>query len=460
MHLISCLCINIHQGISKLNFSRQICKIYQIFMYMKMYSQYILLFILMCIQSNIVHAQTGIHYYTDSALLDYNTSIVDIKESADGNTLYLLGKIENEDFTYTEGPWFARLDKSAQMIFARGWFEERMNDVLNIILLPLNKQNSKAKIYGNTRQGQFFNTYYKVVNDKAQKSSDFETLTIYSSLLRSVYDIGNGQSYELWLVQDSNYTYNIRLKRTNTLTGKVLKSININSKLDEEVDKMDILTSDSSIVLLSKSFDSPYLDSYSSTLFRVSSNGDSIWTKAIPESNGFKTQAVCIRKNNESLKEQILISCCVPDSNAKIIALDIKGNVIQRKEFSNLKINGMLSYNNYTLIFGSENDTIGSNMQQRIVSRARILELDSNLNIVKQFKHTNLYKPDIDFKGIMHRPFSTELYCATVLSNGRIAFGGRAYLPKDCSPEGQPSSFTNRPLLIVLDKNLSFNDTE
>ena len=77
--------------------------------------------------STIAFSQTGIFFYTDSALLRNNIRIMNIRENPETNEIYLLGKAENEDFSNIEGFYFARIDKNGEKVFSKLSNENNLN---------------------------------------------------------------------------------------------------------------------------------------------------------------------------------------------------------------------------------------------------------------------------------------------------------------------------------------------
>jgi len=399
----------------------------------------------------IAHAQNGVFYYTDSSSLNYNTRIVDIKENTETNEIYLLGKVENEDFSKVEGFYFARVDESGKSIMTTISNESNLYDINNMILMPKTDfdKNAVVKIYGSTRSDGFFSSFNKIVDKEGKSATSMASMVTFSTLFKSVFDVGNGTSLAVLSALGNNRLFNLRVSLTGNADGYSLMYKKVVSTFNEEASQI-IMLKDSSIIILAKRYASDF-SYYTSVLWKLAQNGDSVWCKEIEESKNFIDHSICADKTGQIYYAYNNVTDAAVNSESTIFILDDKGEVKEKKTIANINVKGMLVLkNNNILLYGNKFKTETSIISTTI-KRASLSIINSKLDLIKHDELSATDAPDKDIPGIAPPPCSTDILCAIQLKDGRIACAGRVFMPEDCSPTMSLfSTKTNRPLLILI----------
>jgi hypothetical protein len=144
------------------------------------------------------------------------------------------------------------------------------------------------------------------------------------------------------------------------------------------------------------------------------------------------------------------------ECSTQLFTLDSNGTQIQMTETSEICANGVLTLNNGNIfLYGSKYQAVGN----YIITKAAYTLYDPAMKIVKEDMMGMIDGPDAYLPGlyISMFPTSSDFLTAIQLSDGRIACGGRVYMPRETTPVAiQTSERYNRAFLVLMDDNGNF----
>lgn len=397
-------------------------------------------------------AQTGVYWFGDSTSSLANNRIISMKENTNGD-LFLLGKA-SDNFYQNPKPYWAVCDKAGKLKSqttlatsnkyyeinnfticspdrVRIWGTETVNDRLTI---SLNTINAKGEVQGSDA----------IMTNTATLTGDVCQLdATYAVLAKTVQSSSTGK-YHI-----SIYKYN--LQDDQQAWYKTLATDD-----NEEASKVFALK-DGSLIVLGKLYNEQ-LTSYTSVLYKLSAAGETIWKKQLDAYSKFYAHDV-----SEGPNKSLVYICSwgnetVPVATTKVFSLDSNGKSISMNEIEELRANGVLTLANGNIfLYGAVFKTVGI----AIISKAATRIFSPAMKPLKEEEMGMLDGPDAFLPSmyISSFPTASDFLTAIQLKDGRIACGGRVYMPADSNPATiAESDRYNKAFLVLMDANGKFRE--
>lgn len=375
------------------------------------------------------YGQTGVQYFLNDNLEFPNSKIVDLIET-DNSNLVLLAELSDEKYKMHQ----------VDLIKVNLNNKEISNNIIAVDnlynLLFLKKEGNSMKVFGNSSLNKAYKPLTLTLNKTCELESKTEEPVVFSTLIS---DIIEGINYRLVLYTKVGKAekYNISLHKINLVSGKVEWLKKISSEQNEEADKV-VIGPEGNLFILGKKYNDEVTE-YVPIIYKLDANGEQVWKKAIDVPSNFNKQSITI--SNES---HIIYICGYTKnptgfSESRIIKFSEHGEEITNTEITDFSANGILKLaNGNYLVYGSKFLVD----QKQIITKGKYALVGKNLSLLKSKALNEKDKPDCDLNtGIKT---SSDFLAAKELSSGKIALGGKVYMPINEVKKN------NVPLLLII----------
>jgi hypothetical protein len=397
-------------------------------------------------------AQTGVSWFGDSTSDYVNNRIISIKESNDGD-LFLLGKATDAAYNNIH-PYWAVCDKAGKLktqvtLPTTNNFYELNNFTVC--------SADKIRIWGTETVNDRLTMSINTVNAAGAITEQNAMLTTTTTLTGDVCQLNNDTAVLAKTVQSSSTgKYHISIYKYNVQNDQQAWYKTLATDDNEEASKIFPMK-DGSLIVLGKLYNEK-LTAYSTLIYKLSSAGEMIWKKQLSGYDTFYAQGISEGKNKS------LIYICstgvetLATGTTEIFQLDSNGNEISKKEMDNIRANGVLTLNSGNIfLYGSHYQKVGI----YIISKACYKIYSPDLKEIKtdemgMFDGPDAYLPSLF---ISVYPTASDFITAIQLKDGRIACGGRVYMPYPAPPE--KIMFTDRhnnAFLVLMDADGKFRE--
>jgi hypothetical protein len=382
-----------------------------------------------------VFGQQGIFYFKSDNNMLPNSRVLDITETQDGNLL-LLTKNSDKDYKDPRAGLIAVNNDGSQ-----GYFNviEEMSfyDINSISVLP----NNNYKISGNFSLNQIFRPQHLIVDAKGRLIDTHAESAVYSTHLEDIVQVNENEALALMTKNSKVELFNINLHYVSLLDNKVKWIKKISSEMNEEANQI-IIANNGDYLVLGKKYNEDMSD-YVPIIYRLNAKGELLWKKGVIVPSNFYVQRLANGRDGE-----IIYSCGYTNNptgfaETRMIKFNSKGDQISTTVLEDFSINGVLELeDNKYCLYGSKFDVD----KKQVVTRAKYVIVDYSLKAVKSdFLSTN-DKPDIDAGS---KKTTSDFICGKVLPDGRIALGGRVFMPKT----KKEMATLDNALLVILAPN-------
>ncbi len=401
------------------------------------------LFLLLCFLPAISFSQTGVSWFGDSTSILLNNRIISIKEGSNGD-IYLLGKASDGVYN-NPSPYWAICDKAGKLKSQTTLTTtNKYYEVNNFTICAFNR----FRIWGTEVVDNRFTISLNTINTQGEVQGTDAILTSTNTLTGDVCQLNKEYAVFAKTVQSSNTgKYHISLYKYNVLDDQQVWYKTLTTEENEEASKVFALK-DGSVIVLGKLYNDQ-LTAYSSILYKLSATGEMLWRKEMTTCSGFYAQGVSESKNKGLIYICSTGNESVPESSTKMFSLDSNGTLIIMKEVEDIRANGVLTLANGTIfLYGSAFKTVGT----YIVSKAAFQIFSQEMAPLKQDEMGMVDGPDAFLPGlyISAYPTASDFLTAIQLADGRIACGGRVYLPIETSAEAILESGRHNLAFLVL----------
>jgi hypothetical protein len=224
--------------------------------------------------------------------------------------------------------------------------------------------------------------------------------------------------------------YNINVYKFDLNTNKQTWYKKISSEENEEADQI-ITLKDGNIIIIGKKYNEG-MTSYVPIIYKLDSEGNKIWKKGISVPENFYTHSIAANSSG------ILFYICnysresTGASETRIITISTTSDVIKYETIKEISANGILALNNDNFFVYGSNILVNDS---RVITKAKYLIIDSELNEIANHEMCAKDFPDSSYpKEISMMPSSSDIHSAIQLSDGRIACGGRIFMPQSIEP--------------------------
>lgn len=396
------------------------------------------------------YAQTGIFYFGDTSKTLINSRIIAMKESSAGE-LYLLGKTSDENYSNLHPGWYVA-DKTGKVLVQKTL--EVSNPLYELNNLVVDK-DGKIMIWGTETSNDRQTPYVKAINRKGENKMNDYIMTNTTTLTGDVQQCDTNNAVFAKTVKSStNGKYHISIYKYSLTDSQQEWYKTLQVEKNEMASKLLVLK-DNSIVLLGRLYDDN-LTSYTSLIYKISDKGEIIWRRELTIYTSFFQQGISEGKNGK------LIYVCsnneerIAKGETQVITLNTNGEIENKTELKDIRSNGIITLKNGNIfLYGSHYHTEGNN----IIIKAKYFIFDNDLKKVKEDEMGMIDAPDALLPGLAMTvfPTSSDFIAAIQLTDGRIACGGRVYMPLETSPDKIiTSARANKSLLVLMDKDGNF----
>lgn len=409
-----------------------------------------LLFLLLCILPAISFSQTGVSWFGDSTSKLVNNRIISIKESSNGD-LYLLGKASDGVFN-NPNPYWAVCDKTGKLKSQTTLAASNKYYEINNFTIC---SSDRFRIWGTETVNEKLTISLNTINAQGEIQGTDAIMTNTNTLTGDVCQLDNEYAVLAKTVQSSSTgRYHISIYKYNLLNDQQTWYKTLTTEDNEEASKVFALK-DGSIIVLGKIYNEQ-LTAYTSLIYKLSPAGELLWKKNLNAYSTFYAQGISEGKNKTLFYICSTGNESIPESSTKVYSLDSNGTLISVKEIEDIRANGVLTLKNGNVfLYGSTFKTIGA----YIISKATFIIFTSEMNSLKQDEMTMMDGPDAFLPSlyISAYPTASDFLTAIQLADGRIACGGRVYMPAETSPPAIITSERyNKAFLVLMDAEGKF----
>lgn len=410
------------------------------------------LLLLLFSPAGFLFSQTGVFWFGDSTSSSVNNRIISIKENPDGG-LFLLGKASDRDYKNIH-PWWAVTDKSGKLTTQKTVATtNQIYDLANFTVC----EKDKVRIWGTETVNNRLTILLNTIDLKGELPGSDMMMTNTTTLCGDVYQLDADNAILAKTVQSSRTgKFHISLYQYNVKTDAQQWYKTLDSELNEECTKIFVMK-DGSIILLGKLYNEER-SAYTSLLYKLSSTGEIVWRKDFEAYNTFFNQGI------SEGKDKSLIYVCSTGSekeitgSTKIYTIDADGNASLSKELNNIRANGILTLKSgKVFVYGSHMQKTGN----YIITKASYKLFDAGLKNESSDELGMMDGPDAFLPSLAMTawPSSSDFLTAIQLADGRIACGGRVYMPEQTAPDKIiKSARTNKALLVLMNAEGKFRN--
>ncbi len=407
-----------------------------------------LFMLLVLAQTIYVSGQTGIFYYPNPSENYVNNKLLALTE-APNQEIYLLGKLSNASYEKSI-PYFCRVDKRGNLLIENSLTKHQIYDLSDLFIL----NNQRVKAFGSRRQGPIFAPWIVTLNTKGDIVKEKSDYVVYSTIMNDVTNIDGKNLMIAETKVDNNKLYNINLVKLDAQKDETLWSKRVESDLNEEASTIKALK-DGNLLVLGKKYSSDLSD-YSPVLYKVNPSGKPLWRVGIPVPDNFYAQDIA-----EDSKGNLIYMCSyskeyMGTNETRVIKLNSEGQKITHNVILDISANG--------LVMKPEDKSVlyGSNIKvhnKRPITKGKFVVIDSDLKPLREHELSKTDKPDSEMPDDVAKnlPTTSDLTTGILLKDGRVALGGRIYMPSNpaqANPYGNDRN--NFALLMILDETGRF----
>jgi len=392
-------------------------------------------------------SQTGVYYYANDNIDYPNTRILSLTE-ANNKEIYVLGKSSSLNYDINV-PYFARIDKRGNLLVQKNLKASSLFDLQELIILP----NQYIQIYGSEQKAGKFLPYIKTINAVGEVKDTDINFSVYSTIINDLTTFSEDHVLVVETKLGKLEKYNINVYKFNLEENKQDWYKKISSEVNEEADQI-ITLKDNNIVIIGKKYNDE-MTSYVPIIYKLDSEGNKIWKKGISVPENFYTHS--IDANSEG---RLFYTCnysreSTGASETRVITISPNSDVLKYETLQEISANGILALSNDNFFVYGSNILVN---ESRVITKAKYLIIDPELNILKTHEMSNIDFPDNKFpEGLNIMPTSSDINVAIQLSDGRIACGGRIFMPQTLEADKILSSQKqNNGFLILLDDHGNF----
>ena len=395
-------------------------------------------------------AQTGVFWFGDTTSKYVNNRIISIRENSDGD-LFLLGKAT--DAAYQDiHPYWAVCDKSGKLktqvtLPTTNNFYELNNFIIS--------GPDKIRIWGTETSGNRLTMSLNTITAKGEISEQNAMLTTTTTLTGDVCQLDAETAVLAKTVQSSaTGKYHISIYKYKVQNDEQVWYKTLATEDNEEASRVFAMK-DGSLIVLGKLYNES-LTAYSTLIYKLSAAGDMTWRKTISAYDSFYAQGISEGKNKG------LIYICstgvetMATGTTEIFQLDSGGNEISKREINDIRANGVLTLKNGNIfLYGSHYQKSG----MTIITKACYKIYSPGLESVKEDEMGMFDGPDAYLPGlyITEFPTASDFITAVQLADGRVACGGRVYMPTTSDPDQILfSSRYNNAFLVIMNADGKF----
>lgn len=393
---------------------------------------------------NLTKSQTGVFYFSNSSIDYHNTRVISLKE-AKNKEIYLLGKSSNANYEKSV-PYFARIDKKGNLLLQKNLEATSLYDIKEMAILP----SQYIQIYGSEKKAGKFVPYIRTINSHGNLKTTDSDFSIYSTLINDLAVIDDNHIIVTETKLGKEDKYNINIYQYNLKTNKQVWYKKISSEVNEEADQV-LIDQNNNIIVLGKKYNED-MTVYVPIIYKLDSTGNIKWKKGITVPENFYTHGIAVNS-----KGKLFYTCnysreSTGSCESRIISIASTSEELQYETLQDISANGIISLKDDLFFIYGSNILVTEN---RVITKAKYLVINENLEILKSHEMSDIDVPDKDFikgKGIL--PSSSDILTAIQLSDGRIACGGRIFMPENTNPEKiLTSPRQNNAYLLFIDSD-------
>ena len=414
-------------------------------------------------------SQTGIFYWNDT--LTSNNWITSIAQTPKGD-IYMAGTVTDADDKNPQ-PIFIRTDKNGMLLVKKVVEAPGLFQLIDFLLLPkasnCNVDCYSLKLFGTKAESGVPSFYTQPLSANGEPQGTEATLSNSPQIMGDIAPINDSENYFSFSRHSTGYPYNVRLIKEKyrevkdaSFPGFVAmqeKYIAIHSDNNELCQGVIPDSNEFVFLFCSRNYSANNADA---VLYKISLKTDSIvWTREISSRMNIATPGIFKGSNNTLIMLLNYSDNLVADSGkTRLLQINMTtGDTVAINKSFNLRSSGllMLKNGNYVLYGGrlQTNKDLGNNVS----IKGKWIVLDKNFNTVKEDEMGMFDEPDATLPSLAMtvNPTMSELNKAVQLSDGRIAFAGRVYMPNHTSPnEIIYSRYYNKPMLFITDQSGNF----
>lgn len=381
----------------------------------------------------VAFSQTGIYTFTSNNTDLPNAKTLGIIENS-SNQVILLNICSNANYK----------KHSIQMVEINNLGEKIYDAEINIpnlheLIKIENYSFNKLAVFGNTSLNKTYNPFQILINNKGEIVTNNTLHQVYSTLVSDII-VNDNNFMLLYSKVGKNDLYNISLHKISKNDGSVIWLRKISSENNEEADNI-VATEQGNFYILGKKYNDEVTE-FIPIIYYVNSNGEQLWKKALDIPSNFNSQSLIIDKND-------LIYICsytksqTGFSETKIYKLSETGEVMHSNSLPDFSSNGIITINSELYL------TYGSQFvvdKKQVVTKGKYVLVNKQLSDVFKKTLDKNDKPDAGMN--WNTKSSSDFTCATTLSNGKVAIGGKVFMPTNNTGEKFNSS-----LLMIINKD-------
>lgn len=407
-------------------------------------------------------SQTGIFYWPDSTTSNYRLHT--IRQTGEGD-IYMVG-ICTDAIDKNMQPLFVRTDKNGKLIERNVIDVPDLYEMSGFLLMPKSSNCTNdcypMKLFGTKVEGGSPSLYTQPCDAKGNTQGTEAILVNSPEIMGSLATVNDSENIFSFSIQTHENRYNVRLVKEKYREvksesyigdiGEQEKYIQVNSPYNELCDGV-IPDGDEFVYLLcSRNYSDTVQDFM---IYKVSLKADSVvWGNEIKSRMNAASANICKAGDNTLVvvfnytdKNNIV------NSKTGLLKINmLNGDTSAVAGNFSMRADGLLKLKNgnYMLYGGvfKTDDSAGYNPY----IKAKWILLDKNFNTIYEDEMGMFDTPDANLPSLAMtvNPTMSELAQAVQLSDGRIAFAGRVYMPNHTKPdEIIYSSRYNRPMLFI-----------
>ncbi len=304
--------------------------------------------------------------------------------------------------------------------------------------------DTSFSIFGNLLVNKLHQPFQSNIGVSGKSLKSYNENVVFSTHIKDVA-ADKSWNFELLTKESKGNQYNISLRKASKTDNNTEWIKRISSEQNEEGDKV-LCATDGNIIILGRKYNDDKTD-YVPIIYKLNPQGDVVWKKAIDVPGSFYTQSIGLTQSNTIIYMCGYTKNPTGISETRTIKLDSSGEPIANYTMSDFSANGLLILNNGTILFYGSRFFIN---EKQVVTKGKFVITDMQLVEKANVALDKTDKPDSEFKKQIST--SSDFLTATEMEDGRIAIGGRVFMP---NPENN-SIKQNNPLLLIVKADGSY----
>jgi hypothetical protein len=301
-------------------------------------------------------------------------------------------------------------------------------------------------VSGNKLNNKLYEPLQMVISGSGKIVKSYAENAVFSTHLKdAVSDINKQWNYQLLTKESKGDQYNITVRKvalTDNSSDWVKK---ISSEQNEEGEKI-LMAHDKTILILGRKYNDDKSD-YVPILYKINPQGDIIWKKAIDVPGSIYTQSIGLSIDNTIIYMCSYTKTQTGVSETRVIKLSATGEALNNGTLPDFSSNDVLVLKNGNLLFYGSRFLVN---EKQVVTKGKFVLTDADLNEKANTTLDKTDKPDIDLKKGINT--SSDFLTACELTDGRIAIGGKVYMPH----ADNATLKQNNPLLLIIKPDGSY----